>query len=262
VHRGVVEPNAGGLDIGAQQLYAAVPTDRTEAPVRCFGTFTEDLYALAAWFKSHGVTSVAMESTGVFWIPAFRVLETCGLEVVLVNPYHAKSVPGRKTDVQDCQWLQYLHSVGLLNGSFQPPAEVVGLRAVLRHRANVVADGARHLQHMQKALTQMNLQLHHVLSDLSGVSGLAIVDAILAGQRDPRELANLRQPGVKATEEDICKALVGDYRKEHLFTLHQARAAYAFGRTQLQECDALIEQYLADLTSQVDPTVTPPTPPG
>lgn len=258
----VLQPNAGGVDLGATHLYAAVPPDRTEESVRCFETFTEDLYELAAWFKEHGVTSVAMESTGVLWIPVFYILERCGIEVFLVNAHHVKHVPGRKTDVQDGQWLQYLHSVGLLRGSFQPPAEIVAVRAVMRHRSNLVQDGARHLQHMQKALTQMNLQLHHVLSDLSGVSGLTIVDAILAGERDPQQLAQLRQPGVKATAEEVCKALVGDYRPEHLFTLGQAREAYRFGRAQVQACAAEIEQYLAQLTSQVDPGETPPPPSG
>lgn len=258
----IIQPDAGGVDIGATHLYAAVPADRTEESVRHFGTFTEDLYALAAWFKDHRVTSVAMESTGVFWIPVFRILETCGLEVVLVNAHHVKHVPGRKTDVQDCQWLQYLHSVGLLRGSFQPSAEIVAVRTVMRQRTQLVAEGARHIQHMHKALTQMNLQLHHVLSDLSGVSGLAMVDAILAGERDPLKLAQLRQPGVKATEAEICKALVGDYRREHLFTLGQARASYQFVREQMRACDAEIEGYLATLHSQVDPVATPPPPPS
>lgn len=258
----VLQPNAGGVDLGATHLYAAVPPDRTEETVRCFETFTEDLYELAAWFKEHGVTSVAMEATGVLWIPVFYLLERCGIEVFLVNAHHVKHVPGRKTDVQDCQWLQYLHSVGLLRGSFQPPQEIVAVRAVMRHRSNLVQDGARHLQHMQKSLTQMNLQLHHVLSDLSGVTGLAIVDLILAGERDPQVLAQLRQPGVKATEAEVCKALVGDYRPEHLFTLKQARASYQFCRDQMQACDAEIEQYLATLASQVDPDENPPPRPS
>lgn len=254
----VVQPHAGGIDVGATHLYAAVPPGRTAEPVRRFGTFTEDLYALAAWLQAHGVTSVAMESTGVFWIPVFRVLELCGLEVYLVNAQHVKNVPGRKTDVQDCQWLQYLHAVGLLRGSFQPPAEIVAVRQILRHRASVVQDGARSVQHMQKALTQMNLQLHHVLSDLAGVSGLAIVDAILAGERDAAALAQLREPGVRASEEVVAKALVGDYRPEQLFLLKQARAAYQFSREQLQACDVEIERELAQLRTRVDPEETPP----
>lgn len=257
----VIQPNAGGVDVGATELYAAVPPDRTEHAVRKFSTFTTGLYALAAWLKEHGVTSVAMESTGVFWIPVFQVLESCGIEVCLVNARHVKNVPGRKTDVQDCQWLQYLHSVGLLQASFRPPEAICAVRTLMRHRANVVAAGAQHIQHMQKALTQMNLHLHHVLSDLSGVTGLALIDAMLAGERDPKVLAQLRDKRVKASEETVREALIGDYRPEHLFTLRQARRAYQFCREQLQECDAEIERHLAQLPSQVDPETTPPPPP-
>jgi transposase len=202
-----------------------------------------------------------MESTGVFWIPVFQVLESCGIEVCLVNARHVKHVPGRKTDVQDCQWLQYLHSVGLLQGSFRPPDAICAVRAIMRHRANVVAEGAKHIQHMQKSLTQMNLHLHHVLSDLSGVTGLAIIDAILAGERDPKVLAALRDRRLKATAETVREALIGDYRPEHLFTLRQARQAYQFCREQLRECDAEIERHLTELPSQVDPETTPPPPP-
>lgn len=260
----VLHPHAAGADIGATEILAALPPGRADVTVRAFGTFTEDLYALAAWLKEHGITDVAMESTGVFWIPVFQILERCGLTVCLVNARHVKNVPGRKTDVSDCQWLQYLHSVGLLQASFRPPDEICAVRALLRHRANVVADGARYIQLMQKALTQMNLLVHHVFNDLSGVSGLAIVDALLAGERDPRVLAKLRQPGTKASVETVIQALTGDPRPEHLFTLRQARAAYRFTREQLQDCDGEIEQYLTALASQVDPTQTPlpPSPPG
>lgn len=258
----VVHPDAAGIDIGATELYAALPAERAEVTVRSFSTFTAGLYELVGWLKHHRITSVALESTGVFWIPVFQILETCGLEVCLVNARHVKHVPGRKSDVSDCQWLQYLHSVGLLQASFRPPDAICAVRAVLRHRANVVADGAQHLQHMQKSLTQMNLHVHHVFDDLSGVSGLAIVDALLAGERDPRVLARLRQPGVKASEATIIQALTGDPRPEHLFTLGQARAAYRFCREQLQACDREIEQYLAGLTTQVDPEMTPPPPPS
>jgi len=238
-----------------------VPPDRSATPVRAFSTFTEGLYLLAAWLKEHGVTTVAMEATGVFWIPVFQILERCGIEVYLVNARHVKGVPGRKTDVSDCQWLQYLHSVGLLAGSFRPPAAICAVRAILRHRATLVIAGAKHIQHMQKALSQMNLHLQHVLSDLSGVTGLAILDAILAGERDPNVLAKLRDRRVKADEATVRQALVGDYRPEHLFTLRQAREAYRFVRTQMQECDAEIARLLAELASQVDPDETPPPPP-
>ena len=207
----VVHPDAGGLDLGASQLYAALPPDRSPEPVRVFETFTEDLYALAAWLKEHRITTVAMESTGVYWIPVFQVLESCGIEVCLVNARYAKNVPGRKTDVADSQWLQYLHAVGLLRGSFRPPDEICAVRSLMRHRSTLVAQAATHIQHMQKALVQMNLQLQHVLSDLSGKSGLAILDAILGGERDPARLAALRDPRVQASETTIKKALVGDY---------------------------------------------------
>lgn len=257
----VVQPHAAGIDIGATELYVALPADRAEVTVRSFSTFTADLYELAAWLKQHRLTSVAMESTGVYWIPVFQILETCGLEVYLVNARHVKNVPGRKTDVSDCQWLQYLHSVGLLQASFRPPDAVCAVRALLRHRAGVVADGARQIQLMQKSLTQMNLHVHHVFDDLSGVSGLAIVDALLAGEREPRVLAKLRQPGTKASEATLIQALTGDPRPEHLFTLRQARAAYGFSREQLRACDREIEQYLAGLASQVDPDTNPPPPP-
>lgn len=257
----VMHPDAGGIDIGATQVYAALPADRCAEPVRVFETFTADLRALAAWLKEHHITTVAMESTGVYWIPVFQVLETAGIEVHLVNAHHAKNVPGRKTDVSDCQWLQYLHSVGLLRGSFRPPDEICAARTLIRHRGTLVAQAAAHIQHMQKALVQMNVRLQHVLSDLSGTSGLAILDAILAGERDPARLAKLRDPHVKATEETIRKALVGDWRAEHLFTLRQARESYRYCQTLIRECDTEIERRLAQLRSRVDPTQKPPPPP-
>jgi transposase len=257
----VVHPDAAGIDVGATHLYVALPPDRSAQPVRVFETFTQDLEALAAWLKAHGITSVAMESTGVYWIPIFQVLETRGIEVYLVNAHHAKNVPGRKSDVSDCQWLQYLHQVGLLRGSFRPPDAICAVRSLLRHRGTLVAEAAAHIQHMQKSLIQMNVQLHHVLSDLSGHSGLAIIDAILAGERDPARLAQLRAPGVKASAETIEKALVGDWRREHLFTLRQARESYRHCQAQIAACDREIEEQLAQLRSQVDPAQTPPPPP-
>src|SRR5438046_2380268 len=219
----ILNPDAAGIDIGASEIYVAVPADREPEPVRMFLTFTADLRSLADWLQQCRVRTVAMESTGVYWIPLMQLLEDRGLEVYLVNARHVKNVPGRKTDVSDCQWLQYLHSVGLLRGSFRPADEVCAVRTLMRHRAEGVQQGATAIQHMQKALTQMNLHLHPVLSDLSGVSGLAIVDAILQGERDPARLAALRDPRVQASEETVRKALVGDWREEHLFTLRQAR---------------------------------------
>jgi transposase len=244
------QPDSAGIDIGAIELFVAVPPDRAEQSVRSFGTFTEDLHALADWLAQCRIKTIAMESTGVYWIPVFQILEARGFAVCLVNARHVKNVPGRKSDVLDCQWLQYLHSVGLLRGSFRPPDQGCVLRSYLRHRDMLVKSAARHVQHMQKALTQMNLHLHHVISDLTGLTGLAIVDAILAGERQPQKLAARRDPRIKASESTIAKALVGDYRAEHLFTLKQALAAYRHYQTQMQECDREIERHLATFASK------------
>jgi transposase len=253
----IVHPHAAGIDVGATELYVCVPVERDPRPIRRFGTFTEDLLALAAWLRAVGVTSVAMESTGVYWIPLFQLLETRGFDVCLVNARHVKNVPGRKTDVQDCQWLQYLHSVGLLRGSFRPPDAVCAVRTVLRHRDRLVQLAAVHTQHMQKALTQMNLQLHHVLSDLTGVTGLAILDALLAGERDPAVLAQHRDPRLKASSETLAKALVGDYRSEHLFTLRQALASYRHYQRLVAECDTEVKRLLDAFPAALAPAVAP-----
>ena len=245
-------PHASGIDIGATELYVAVPPEPTPQPVRRFGAFTEDLIALADWLKSCGVTTVAMESTGVYWIPVFQILEDRGFEVCLVNARHVKNVPGRKSDVQNCQWLQYLHSVGLLRGSFRPPQQVCAVRSVARHRDSLVKMASVHVQHMQKALTQMNLQIHHVLSDLTGVTGLDIVDAILAGERDPQKLAEYRDRRVKASKATIMKALVGDYRAEHLFTLEQSLKSYRHYQGLIAECEQKIQTLVSAFDSQVD----------
>jgi transposase len=215
----VMRPDAGGIDIGATEIFVAVPADRAAENVRSFPTFTQDLYALADWLKQCGVKTVAMESTGVYWIPLFQILEDRGIEVCLVNARHVKNVPGRRTDVCDCQWLQFLHSVGLLRASYRPEQEVCAIRSLLRHRESLVQMAATHVHHMQKALDQMNLQLHNVISDVTGQTGLAIVEAILAGERNPYVLAKLRNDRIKASEAVIAKSLVGDYRPEHLFTL-------------------------------------------
>lgn len=258
---GVLRPDAAGIDIGATEMYVAVPPDRAPEPVRSFGTFTEDLHAITQWLKSCRITTVAMESTGVYWIPLYQLLESYGIEVHLVNARHVKNVPGRKTDVSDCQWLQYLHSVGLLSKSFRPADEICVVRSLLRHRADMVRSAAAHTQHMQKALSQMNLQLHHVISDITGVTGMAIIDAIVAGERNPETLARLRDRRIKADEKTIMKSLVGDYRPEHLFTLKQARASYRHFQTQIQECDKEIEGYLREFESRAEPDEpSPPTP--
>jgi transposase len=257
----VLNRNAAGLDIGANEIFAAVPADRDPQPVRCFGTFTGELHALSAWLHQCGIETVAMEATGVYWIPAFQILEMSGLEVCLVNPRYFQNVPGRRTDVSDCQWLQRLHSAGLLRGSFRPAQEVCVLRSLTRHRDNLVQLASTHILHMQKALDQMNVQLHHVLSDITGLSGMAIIDAILDGERDPRVLAGLRDGRVKASEETIVQALTGDYRPEHLFSLKQSLASYRHYQKLMSTCDREIEQQLKQFDARVDENAKPLAPP-
>ena len=242
----VMRPDAAGIDIGATEIFVAVPADRATENVRSFPTFTQDLYALADWLKQCGVKTVAMESTGVYWIPLFQILEDRGMEVCLVNARHVKNVPGRRTDVCDCQWLQFLHSVGLLRASYRPEQEVCAIRSLLRHRESLVQMAATHVHHMQKALDQMNLQLHHVISDITGQTGLAMVEAILAGERNPSVLAKLRHDRIKASEEVIAKSLVGDYRPEHLFTLRQSLAAYHYYEKLLDHWDREIRRCLEE----------------
>jgi transposase len=258
---GLVHPHAAGLDIGAAEIWAAVPPDRDQPSVRPFATFTPDLQALTAWLTACGVTSVAMESTGIYWIPIFELLEARGLEVYLVNTRHIKNVPGRKSDVADCQWIQRLHSYGFLAASFRPEAEMVVLRAYLRQRAMLIEHRAAHTQHMQKALHLMNLQLTQVLSDVTGVSGMAIIRAIVGGERRPAKLAELRHGRCQRTEAEIAKALTGSYRPEHVFALKQALALYDAYSTQLAECDREIEQHYAAIQPRFDPD-DPDTPLG
>ncbi len=250
----MLRADAAGIDIGATEIFVAVPPDRAQENVRSFPTFTQDLYALAEWLKQCGVKTVAMESTGVYWIPLFQILEERGFEVYLVNARHVKNVPGRRTDVSDCQWLQFLHSVGLLRASYRPEQEVCAVRSLLRHRESLVQMAATHINHMQKALDQMNLQLHHVISDITGQTGLAIVDAILGGERNPQVLAKLRHERIKASEEVIAKSLVGDYRPEHLFTLRQSLIAYRSYQHLIEDCEREIRRAL----EQFQPPSSPP----
>src|SRR2546422_5451168 len=210
----IVHPDAAGIDIGGREHWVAISPDRDEDPVRRFDCFTADLEQMAKWLVEKGVCSVAMQSTGVYWMPVYEVLEQSGLEVYLVNARHTKNLPGRKSDVQECQWLLKLHTFGLLNNSFQPTDEIRVARTMLRHRGNLVAQAGSAIQRMQKTLTEMNVQLHNVLSDLSGVSGMAILKAILNGDRDPGKVAALANPAVKASQEDIAKSLHGNWRKE------------------------------------------------
>ena len=259
----VLQANSAGIDIGATEIYVAVPDGRSNESVRRFDTFTDDLHEAAKWLKECGIKSIAMESTGVYWIPVFQILDTYGFDVVLVNARHVKNVPGRKTDVQDCQWLQYLHSVGLLRGSFRPDQEICAVRSLLRHRDNMVKAASSHVQHIQKSLTQMNLQIHHAISNITGVTGLAILDSILAGERNPEILANLKDPRIKADHKTIVKSLTGDYRSEHIFTLKQALQAYRHYRQMIRDCDTEIERHLNEFESRIDldnPSDPPPKP--
>ena len=250
--RPVLEPDACGIDVGAQEMYVSVPPDRDEQPVRVFATFTEDLQELIAWLLECGIRTVAMESTGVYWIPLYQMLEDHKIRVCLVNARHMKNVPGRRTDWHECQWLQYLHSVGLLRAAFRPEQAVCAVRRVLRHRAELVAMASQHVLHMHKAMTEMNLQLHNVISDITGVTGLRIVDAILEGQRDPAVLAKLRDGRVRASEETIQKSLVGDYRPELLFTLRQSLELYREYQKKIDTSDTEIQKLMSQLESKVD----------
>jgi len=248
----IMHPDAAGIDIGAEEIFVCVPPDRDIDSVRRFDTFTRDLFALADWLRECKIRSVAMESTGVYWIPLYQILETHGFEVFLVNAHHVKNVPGRKSDVSDCQWIQYLHSVGLLKASFRPPDEICVLRSLWRHREGLVQMAAEHIQHMQKALSQMNLQLHHVLSDIVGVSGIAILDAILAGERDPAKLASLCNRRIRSSRQTVAKSLEGDYRPEHLFALRQSLSAYRFYKQLMAELDLELEQNMRKLPRAED----------
>ena len=214
--------NSAGIDVGASSHFVAVPADRSEQPVQEFEAFTADLYRLADWLTECGVATVSMESTGVYWIPLFGVLEERGFQVMLVDPRRIKNVPGRKSDVVDCQWLQQLHTYGLLSGAFRPEEDIRRLRSYLRQRAMLVEYASHQVQHMQKALTQMNVKLQHVISDITGKTGMDIIEAIVRGERNPRRLARLRDRRIKADEATIARSLRGHWRDEHLFQLAQA----------------------------------------
>lgn len=238
--------NAAGIDIGSQTHWVCVPAERAIENVRSFGCFTTDLYALADWLQACQVETVAMESTGVYWIALFQILETRGFEVKLVNAHHVKTLPGRKTDVLDCQWIQQLHSYGLLSASFRPQDQVCVLRSYIRQRDNLVRSASVHIQRMQKAMTEMNVQLHQVVSDITGTTGMTIIRAIVAGEHEPQKLASLRHPRTRRSAAEIAQALQGDYRQEHLFILQQELALYEAYQVQLAACDAQIEQCLSN----------------
>jgi transposase len=258
-----VYPKAAGIDIGGSEHWVSIPAELDPQPVRKFGCFTADLHAIAEWLNQKGITTVAMESTGVYWIPLFQILETSGLEVRLVNAHLVKTVPGRKSDVMDCQWLQKLHSYGLLSGSFRPADEICVLRSYIRQRDRLTKSASVHIQRMQKALTEMNIQLHRVVSDITGVTGMAIIRAIVAGKRDTQELAKLKDPRAKSSVAEIAAALEGDYRAEHLFVLSQELSLYDTYQQQIDQCDGQIEQCLLTFDNQQDDDeVLPPRPKG
>ncbi len=253
----VFQPNAAGIDIGAREIYVAVPADRDDHPVRKCGTFTGDLHQMADWLVRCGISTAAMESTGVYWIPVYDVLEQHGIKPCLVNPRNMKNVPGKRTDFHECQWIQHLHSMGLLHSAFRPDGEVCAVRSLMRHRNDLVEMASQHVQHMQKALTQMNVQFQHVISDITGLTGLAILDAIVAGERDPAKLAQLRDPRIKASEETIRKSLEGNWRPEHILALKQRLSLYRSYLDQINDCDKEIEKLVAAFVPKVDPEDKP-----
>jgi transposase len=255
--------NAAGIDIGADTHWVSVPPERDPQPVRQFGCFTKDLYALADWLQQCGITTVAMESTGVYWIPVFQILESRGFEVCLVNAHHLKTVPGRKSDVLDCQWLRQLHSYGLLASSFRPDDAICVLRSYIRQRERLTESASVHIQRMQKALTEMNLQLPRVVSDITGVTGMRIIQAMVAGERDPLRLAAMRDPRTKRSTDEIAAALEGDYRVEHLFVLQQELLLYDTYCEQIARCDDQIQACLESFEDKSAPDAPlPPRPKG
>lgn len=253
-----INPHAAGIDIGAEEVWVAVAPDHAEHNVRSFPTFTADLHRLADWLEQCGIQTVAMEATGVYWIALFEILEARGLQVYLVNARHLKNVSGRKTDVLDCQWIQQLHTYGLLSASFRPPEEIVALRSLVRHREMLVQSRSMHIQHMQKALTVMNLRLTNVLSDITGVTGMQILRAIIAGERDPQVLAQFRDDRCKKSEAEIAKSLEGHYKPEQVFILQQAVELYDFYDRQVRRCDAELEALYGQFGPPQDPGTPPP----
>ncbi len=244
--------NAAGLDIGDQEIWAAIPEGRLDTSVREFPTFTADLHALADWLEAAQVDTVAMESTGIYWIPTFEILEARGFEVLIVNARHIKNVPGKKSDILDCQWIQQLHTYGLLRGSFIPTPEIRSLRAYIRHRDNLIKMRATHIQHIQKALQLMNIKLTSVISDITGLTGMSIIKAILNGERNPNVLAQFRHGKCAKSEEEIAKSLHGNFSPEHLFSLQQMVQMYEFYNHQIQACDDQILAQFSVFKPQVD----------
>jgi len=243
----VLRPNAAGIDVASEIHYVAVPSDRSSTPVRSFGSFTTDIHEMAKWLKDCEVDTVAMESTGIYWIQLYLILEEYGIEVYLVNARHIKNVSGRKSDVQDCQWIQELHSYGLLNASFQPDSITRELRTYLRHRKSLTEGYAQQILRMQKSFEQMNIKLHNVLSDICGKSGQLIIKSILSGELEPEKLVLNVDSKVKASKEEIIKSLTGNWREEHLFELKQAYELYLVFKEKIKECDFQIEHTLSNM---------------
>jgi transposase len=253
----LVHPDAAGVDIGNESHYVAVPPDRDNQSVRHFGCTTAELRTMAVWLKQCGIRTVAMQSTGVYWIAVYDVLEQAELEVYLVNARETKNLPGRKSDVQESQWLMKLHTYGLLRNSFRPSQEIRTMRTYWRQRKDLVESAGRHIQRMQKTLTQMNMQLANVLSDVSGVTGQAIIKSILAGERNPQKLAAFRDPRVKASEKEIARSLEGNWQEDLLFVLQQEQAGYEFCQKQMAECDRQLEQYLQQMEDRSQGALLP-----
>jgi transposase len=252
--------NAAGIDIGAEEVYVAVPQGQDAESVRSFPTFTADLHRLADWLEVCGIETIAMESTGVYWIPLYEILESRGFEVYLVNARHIKNVSGRKSDVLDCQWIQQLHTYGLLQPSFRPPEQICAIRSLVRHRDMLIKYRSAHIQHMQKALTVMNLRLTNVLSDITGVTGMKIIRSIVAGERNPEVLASYRHNNCAKSHTEIAKSLEGNYKREHLFALKQAVELYDFYDQQLRDCDAELEALYQKFDLPDEPGTPPPNP--
>lgn len=248
----ILFPDTAGIDIGSKSHFVAVPSERDSNHVREFSTFTADLYRMVDWLKDCKIKTIIMESTGVFWIPTFELLESNGFDVKLVNARHVKNVSAHKTDVLDCQWLQQLGTFGLLKGAFRPADAILPLRTYLRHRDMLIKSAATHILHMQKALTQMNLQLHNVISDITGTTGMAIIKNIVAGVTDPKVLATFRNERCHNSEEVIEASLVGNYRAEHLFSLKQALELYDFYTQKITECDLQIKELAKKLETKCD----------
>lgn len=256
----VVHPKAAGIDIGTEEHWVAVAPDLDPEPVRSFGCFTQDLQAMADWLVQCGVDTVAMQSTGVYWIGLYDILSERGIRVFLVNASDTKNLPGRKTDIQECQWLLKLHAYGLLRNSFRPEEEILVMRTYWRQRQQHIGDASRCIQHMQKALTQMNLQLANAISDISGTTGQLILQEILGGERDPWKLAKLRDPRIKASEATVAKSLEGNWREELLFVLRQEVESYQSLQTKIAECDQRLQQHYQTMESKADPKQLPPVP--